>query len=135
MKVMFDINVVLDIVGRRHPFYDDSRAAFLKAVEIDASPMLAVHAYPTLFYLLGAIETRAVRPDLMEWIFSAFDVAKEGPAELTAARGYGIGDLEDALVAAAAESAGCDCIVTRNANDFASSPVRALSPTEFINKK
>ena len=26
MKVLFDINVVLDIVGRRLPFYEDSGA-------------------------------------------------------------------------------------------------------------
>ena len=32
MKVMFDINVVLDIVAHRQPFYEDSSAAYLKVV-------------------------------------------------------------------------------------------------------
>lgn len=30
MNVLFDINVVLDIVGNRLPFYGDSHAALLK---------------------------------------------------------------------------------------------------------
>ena len=32
MKVMFDINVVLDIVAHRQPFYEDSSAAYFKVL-------------------------------------------------------------------------------------------------------
>ena len=53
MKILFDVNVVLDIVGNRLPFYGDSHASLLKAAEIGATILLAVHAYPTLYYLLG----------------------------------------------------------------------------------
>ena len=41
-------------------------------------------------------------------------------------------DFEDAMVAAAAVSAGCDVIVTRNAGHFTGSPVPAVSPEEFV---
>ena len=85
MNVLFDINVVLDIVGNRLPFYGDSHAALLKTVEIGATPMLAMHAFPTLYYLLGSVETRAVRAALMEWIFETFGVAEEGASDLSAA--------------------------------------------------
>ena len=61
MKILFDINVVLDIVGMRHPFYKDSKAAFLKSIELGAKPMLALHTYPTLYYLLGSLDTPAAR--------------------------------------------------------------------------
>ena len=135
MKILFDVNVVLDIVGNRLPFYGDSHAALLKAAEVGATILLAVHAYPTLYYLLGTAETRAVRADLMEWVFDTFEVAQEGVAELMAARSYGMPDFEDALVAAAAVSAGCDCIITRNAKDFVASPVRAVSPTDFLKER
>ena len=132
MKVLFDINVVLDIVGRRLPFYEDSKAAFLKTIERGAKPMLALHAYPTLYYLLGCPETQAARDAAMEWIFDEFEAASEGPVELSAARSYEMNDFEDALVAAAASSAGCDYIITRNVKDFKGSPVRVESPTDFL---
>ena len=71
----------------------------------------------------------------VHFIVDTFEVAQEGVAELTAARSYGMTDFEDALVAAAAVSAGCDCIITRNIKDFAESPVRAISPTDFLEEK
>lgn len=39
---------------------------------------------------------------------------------------------QDAVVAAAAESAGCSHIVSRNIRDFADSPVRAVTPEEYL---
>ena len=37
-------------------------------------------------------------------------------------------DFEDAVTAAAARLAGCDCIVTRDPKGFRGSPVRSLTP-------
>lgn len=132
MKVLFDINVVLDIVGSRKPFYDDSRAAFLSVIESGAEPCLAIHAYPTIYYLLGAAATRAKRKRAMGWVFGSFSVAGAGERELAVARSLDMPDFEDALVASAASSAGCDLILTRNVEDFAASPVKAMSPSAFL---
>ncbi len=41
-------------------------------------------------------------------------------------------DLEDAFQAAAALAWGADAIVTRNIADYRRSPVRALTPAEFL---
>ena len=132
MRVMFDINVVLDIVGTRKPFYDDSKSAFLKVVESGEVPFLAIHAYPTIYYLLGSASTRVQRDGAMEWVFDSFCVAGAGQHELDAARNLSMSDFEDALVVSSALSAECDLILTRNVADFAASPVKAVSPTDFM---
>lgn len=132
MKAMFDINVVLDIVGRREPFLKLSEEAYLHAVGLAGKPFLAAHGYATLYYLLGAAATRKLRQAAMDWIFEAFSVAAVGEKELSAARSYGMADFEDAMVAAAAASADCCAIVTRNTTDFTGSPVPAISPEDFI---
>lgn len=41
-------------------------------------------------------------------------------------------DFEDAVVAASAEAAGCDYVVSRNVPDFAGSPVPAVTPADFL---
>ncbi|MBQ2493817.1 MAG: PIN domain-containing protein [Bacilli bacterium] len=41
-------------------------------------------------------------------------------------------DYEDSLIMEAAEEAGCDCIVTRNAAHFANSPVPAFDIRDFL---
>ena len=43
-------------------------------------------------------------------------------------------DFEDAVVAAVAERNGAAYILTRNINDFAGSPVPAITPAEFLKK-
>jgi predicted nucleic acid-binding protein len=41
-------------------------------------------------------------------------------------------DFEDAVLSATAAREKADYIITRNSNDFANSPVKALSPEEFV---
>ena len=132
MKAMFDINVVLDIIGQREPFVEAAEAAYVHAVELGHKPFLAAHAYATLFYLLGASVTRKRRKVAMDWLFESFSSACVGERELASARSYAMPDFEDAMVSAAAVSAGCDVIVTRNGADFAGSPVTAVSPEDFV---
>lgn len=132
MKAMFDINVVLDIIGRREPFAGAADAAYVHAVELGDRPFLAAHAYATLFYLLGASATRKRRKAAMDWLFESFSAACVGERELATARSYAMTDFEDAMVSAAAVSAGCDVIVTRNCADFVGSPVTAVSPEGFV---
>ncbi len=131
MKALFDINVVLDIIGRREPFLEPAEKAYLHASETGGKPFLPAHAYATLFYLLGAAATRKKRQAAMDWVFDSFFVAAIGETEIAAARSYDMPDFEDAMVTAAAASAGCDVIVTRNASHFASSSVPAIAPDEF----
>ncbi|MBR3086120.1 MAG: PIN domain-containing protein [Kiritimatiellae bacterium] len=132
MKALFDTNVAFDIVGEREPFVKASEEAYFHAIETDDKPFLPAHAYATLFYLLGAAATRKKRQAAMDWVFDSFFVAAIGETEIAAARSYGMPDFEDAMVAAAAVSAGCDVIVTRNAGHFTGSPVPAVSPEEFV---
>lgn len=134
MNMMFDINVVLDIVARRQPFYESSRAAFLMVVENGDRPCLSAHAFATLYHLLGTVSTRKQREVAMRWIFDSFAVAGLGETEVSAARGYGLPDFEDALVVATAAASKCRCILTRNVRDFRGSVVKAMSPAEFVSR-
>jgi len=132
VKVMFDINVVLDIVANREPFRADSRAAYLRTVENGDEACIAVHAVATLYYLLGDSSTRRKREMAMDWVLSSFKVASAGYAEVSSARALGFADFEDALVTASAAANGCGLIVTRNVKDFAHSPVPIKSPSQFL---
>ena len=44
-------------------------------------------------------------------------------------------DFEDAVLAAAAQREKAGFIITRNVKDFANSPVRVITPAEFIAKQ
>lgn len=131
MKVMFDINVVLDIVANREPYYENSRGAYLTAVKNGDEPCLAVHAVATLYYLLGGAATRRQRDAAMQWICDSFTIAGAGEDEVQSAWKLGFPDFEDALVVTSALSSGCECIVTRNLADFKESPIPVVAPVDF----
>ena len=53
--------------------------------------------------------------------------------DVNAAIASKMADFEDALVSAIAARCRMDYIITRNTRDFRESPVKALTPQEFLN--
>lgn len=60
------------------------------------------------------------------------EIVPEGKPKFLQARSLTFSDFEDAVVASAAQLAGCERIVTRNVADFAGSPVPAVTPEELL---
>jgi predicted nucleic acid-binding protein len=61
-------------------------------------------------------------------ILRVFAVAAVDGAVVQEALQLRFSDFEDAVTAAAARRAGCECIVTRDPKGFRGSPVRCLTP-------
>jgi predicted nucleic acid-binding protein len=71
------------------------------------------------------------RQTIAEYIAS-MELAPVNHAVVHAALQSPMRDFEDAVLAHAAAQTGADAIVTRNLRDFAKSPVRALSPEQWL---
>jgi predicted nucleic acid-binding protein len=130
--ILLDTNVVLDVLLDRKPYVDASAAAWA-AVETGVSEgMLAAHAVTTIHYLIrkeiGSV--KAVRT--ISAILSVFGIAAVDGAVIQDALQLPIADFEDAVTAAAARVAGCECIVTRDPRGFRGSPVRSLTPEAVL---
>ena len=127
-RILFDTNVVLDVLLDRQPYVEASAAAWA-AVETGISEgMLAAHAVTTIHCLvrkeMGNIKARRI----ISAILRVFGVATVDGAVVQEALQLPLSDFEDAVTAAAARLAGCECIVTRDPKGFRGSPVRALTP-------
>ena len=127
-RILLDTNVVLDVLLDRQPHAAGS-AAIWEAIESGtAEGMLAAHAVTTIHYLvrkeLGT--TKATR--IISSILRVFRVAAVDGDVLQEALQLPFPDFEDAVTAAAARLADCECIVTRDPKGFRGSPVRALTP-------
>ena len=127
-RILFDTNVVLDVLLDRQPHVEASAAAWA-AVETGISEgMLAAHAVTTIHYLvrkeMGNIKARRI----VTAILRVFGVAAVDGAVVQEALQLPFSDFEDAVTAAAARLAGCECIVTRDPRGFRGSPVRSLTP-------
>ncbi len=132
MKAMFDLNIVLDVVQRREPHYQISAAALSTVVQGDVQGVFPSHGVTTVHYLVSRYADKKRANELVDWLSNRFEIGTAGREVFMRARGLPLSDFEGAVVCAVAEACGCDGIVTRNLGDFAGSPVRVLSPEEFL---
>ena len=127
-RILFDTNVVLDVLLDRQPYVEAS-AAVWAAVETGTSEgMLAAHAVTTIHYLvqkaMGPVKARRI----VSSILRVFGVATVDGVAVQEALQLPLSDFEDAVTAAAARRAGCEYIVTRDPQGFRGSPVLSLTP-------
>lgn len=132
MKVVLDLNVVLDVVQNRQPHYQDSAVVLSRARTGDISALLPGHAVTTLYYILAKAAGKAKAGQTVDWLLTHFEIGVADKAILRRARQMSLADFEDAVVASVAEAAHSDYVVTRNVADFAGSPVPAITPADFL---
>jgi predicted nucleic acid-binding protein len=125
-RVLFDTNVVLDVLLDRQPYVEASAAAWAAVETGVAEGMLAAHAVTTIHYLVRKERGNAKARRIVSAILRVFGVAAVDAAVLQEALELPWPDFEDAVTAAAARAAGCE--LTRDPKGFRGSPVRSLTP-------
>lgn len=132
MRVFLDVNVPLDVLTRREPWYRDS-AAVLSLLETDeVGGLIAAQSITTLFYLaakkLGKPRAMTALVDLL----SLLTVVALDEAMILKAIALEWSDFEDALQAVSAVHSKADYLVTRNTGDFESPSIPAVTPKELL---
>ena len=134
MKVLVDINILLDVILRREKYFTESKRIIDCCITfVDGS--IALHSFATLFYILHEKEHRNITDcrNIFNNLLYVFDVAGLDKASLHAAvNTAGFYDLEDAMQYKSADLFGADYIITRDRNDFSASDIPAVTPTEFL---
>jgi len=130
--ILVDLNVVLDVLQAREPHYRASAAVLDRIVNRQDVGLMAGHALTTVHYLVARYRNHQAAQEAVDLLLRHFLIAAVGREQLLRARNLGWLDFEDAVVAAAAESAGCTCIVSRNIKDFVNSPVETVTPEEYL---
>ncbi|MBM3288998.1 MAG: PIN domain-containing protein [Candidatus Hydrogenedentes bacterium] len=134
MNLMFDTNVLLDVFRGRHPFADHSGAALHTVVSGEHRGMVPAHGLTTVYYLLRKHSGHSVAIDTVDWVLRRFAIAPATSEIFLRARGLQMRDFEDAVVAAMANAANCDYIITRNIGDFVGCGTAAVAPEEFLRR-
>ena len=130
--VLFDTNVVLDVLIDREPHVHASAQAMAMVERGAVRGFLCATTVTTLFYLASrALDARRARTQI-ETLLRLFDVAPVTRLVLTDALALGFADYEDAVLHEAARHAGVQAVITRNVRDFSAASVRVLSPDEFL---
>ena len=132
MKVVIDLNVILDVFQKREPHYGASARILASAAKGEMEALLPSHCLTTLHYITTKHADTDAADAAIDWVLSELRVQPEDEKIYLRARSLPLADFEDAVVAACAEKAKCACVITRNVSDFQKSPVTAMTPEEFL---
>lgn len=130
MRVLIDLNVVLDLIQDRPPHADETVLSKVSAGR--AEGFAAAHEVATLFYVMRKHSGRVAALAAVEWILANLKVLAVDEQALQQAMELPMADFEDAVIAWLAEEHGLDLICTRNVEDFHLSPVPTATPTEVL---
>ena len=132
MKVLVDLNVMLDILERREPFFGEAANVLDRVLDGDLAGVLPAHVVTTLYYFLAkSVDTKRTE-EVLRWLLAHFEIGPCDASVLMAAVHLGFDDYEDAVTSVIATRSGCEYIVTRNQRDFVGSPIPALVPGQFL---
>ena len=127
-RVLYDTNVLLDVILLRAPHVGASAAALDLAGTGVVEGFVAGHAVTTIAYLIQREKSLATAKKALVQLLSRVRVAPTTDSAVRLALAMGLGDFEDAVTVASAQEAGCDLIVTRNIRHFRSALVKAVLP-------
>ena len=135
MKVLFDTNVVLDVLLHRDPFYDESRAAYNLVEQRKCTGCVSSSAMTDIFYIAYR-ELKDVDAvyQLIDVLCEDFIIAPVLESTIKTALALRWNDFEDAVQYVTARENEADCIVTRNTADFERSAVHCISPADFLTR-
>jgi predicted nucleic acid-binding protein len=133
VRIVLDLNVVLDVLLAREKFLD-SAEVLLFASERKIEAFIPLHGVTTIYYFCRKeMKDASARLQLLK-LLEAAEVFSISDEEVRRAIVSPMDDFEDAIVAETARAANAEFIITRDTADFRDSAIPALTPTEFIER-
>lgn len=132
MRVLFDTNVLLDVLLSREPHAEPAARLLSLADTGRIQGVLSATTVTTIHYLATKAVGRKAATRHVQTLLSIFEVAVVDREVLEKALNLAFDDFEDAVLHAAAVGAGAGAIVTRNGKDFARATLPILDPPELL---
>jgi predicted nucleic acid-binding protein len=132
MRLVLDINVLLDVVLERNPWAGPA-AELLAALESGrAQGFVAAHTLPTVYYIVARSQDRHTATRAMHDLLGFIDVVRVERQDFYRALSLPLKDIEDALQAAAAIRIDAEYLVTRNEIDFRGASIATATPSTIL---
>jgi predicted nucleic acid-binding protein len=133
MKSVFvDVNVCIDLLSKRNPFYKDAAILFSLADEGFISVSVSSLSFVIIDYILKSHYKASSSRKILSKFKSLINIYSVDDKIIQLALTSAFSDFEDAVQHYAAIENGAEIIVTRNKSDFKNSLIPVLTPAEFL---
>lgn len=132
-KIFIDTNIVIDLIARREPFYEEAAALFSladrKQIELSVSSLTIANAN---YILLKKADSNKAKSILRKLRLIVSTLAIDDKIIGLALNDESFTDFEDGLQYFTAIENNQDIIITRNLKDFKNSIVPTMTAKQFI---
>lgn len=132
MRVLFDTNVIVDLLLNRMPFAEAAARLTARVERGTLAGVVSATTVTTVHYLVAKAAGRAAARKQLRTLLDLFEVAPVTRSVLEGAFDHKIQDYEDAVIHEAAREASADAIVTRDLRDFAKADLTVYGPAELL---
>jgi predicted nucleic acid-binding protein len=132
VKILFDTNVVLDVLLDREPFSTQAALLFSRVEQGELIGCLCATTVTTVHYLAGKVLGEAQARIQIGKLLRLFAVAPVNRTVLEAALRSPMRDFEDAVIHEAALHISAQGLVTRDGNDFKGAKLPVYSPADLL---
>jgi len=132
-KIFIDTNIVIDLIARREPFYEEAAALFSladrKQIELYISSLTIANAN---YILLKKVDSTKAKSILRKLRLILSTLAIDDKIVGLALNDESFTDFEDGLQYYTAIENNQDLIITRNLKDFKNSKLPVITAKQFI---
>ncbi|MCQ2752219.1 MAG: PIN domain-containing protein [Coriobacteriales bacterium] len=125
MNLLLDTNVLIDYIGKRKEFIEESKKIFISGFFGDAKIWISVQSFKDALYILSKSEdSKLIQQKFIKLceLVSPVDMLAD---DMILAAKLQWPDLEDCMISLAAE-------ITRDVEGFKNSRVKAITPQQYI---
>jgi len=131
LKILFDTNIILDVLLEREPFFEIA-ASLSDAVEAKTiEGYLCATTLTTIDYFLTKYRNREDANSAVKKLLRLYSVAKVDRTVLESALNSNFSDFEDAVIYYSGHDSGVNGIVTRNTDDFKTAQLPIYKPDDL----
>jgi len=132
MNVLFDTNVILDVMLDRIPFSEPASQLLSLVERGEISGIICATTVTTIHYLSTKVVGKNRSQNQIKDLITLLEIASVNRTVIEDALKSKFTDFEDAVIYQAAHHAGAEAIVTRDPKGFKESKLPIFNPIELL---
>ena len=132
MNILFDTNVILDVMLDRTPFSETASQLLSLVEQGEISGIICATTVTTIHYLSTKILGKNESQNQIKNLITLFGIASVNRTVIEDALNSQFSDFEDAVIYQAANHSGAEAIVTRDPKGFKQSKLPVYSPIDLL---
>lgn len=133
MNIVFDTNVILDVLFDRAPFSEPASQLLSLVEKGEINGFICATTVTTIHYLATKVLGKEESQEKIKDLIALLAIASVNRSVIEDALKSNFSDFEDAVIYHAANHAGAEAIVTRDPKGFRKSGLPIYNPMELLN--